>query len=144
MHIGRRNTKETIKDDNLNQQEIDDETAALSRPHILDISLHEILGKNYQPKQRHRMPPVIKPKINNLQCVAFSSLPFKELDHIDEPKMPQVLVQALAAKQQQNRSSSPNETQNQARKNMLNSRKGASPIRAFTMNRLLPAIALRK
>lgn len=144
LHIGRRNTKETIKDDNLNQQEIDDETAALSRPHILDISLHEILGKNYQPKQRHRMPPVIKPKINNLQCVAFSSLPFKELDHIDEPKMPQVLVQALAAKQQQNRSSSPNETQNQPRKTMLNSRKGVSPIRAFTMNRLLPAIALRK
>ena len=144
MHLGRSNTKETVKNDPT-QQEIDDETAAMSRPHILDISLHQILGKNYQPKQRHRMPPVIKPKINHLQCVAFSSLPFKELELIEEPQMPHVLIQALAAKQQQNnRSSSPTEAQNQARKNILNSRKGTSPIRNFTMNRLLPAIALRK
>ena len=104
---------------------------------MLDISLHNILGKNYQPKQRHRMPPTVKPKINNLQCVAFSSLPFIELEPIVEPKMPQVLTQALAARQQQQRSNSPFERKNIARKNP------GSPMRQ-TVNRLLPLLALRK
>ena len=143
LQMGRRIPTAAIKDDHLAQQEIDDETASLFKPHICDISLHDILGKNYQPKQRHRMPPVIKPKINHLQCVAFSSLPFKELELPEEPKMPQVLVQALAAKQQQNRLSSPSEAQNQARK-MPTSRKGVSLIRNFTVNRLLPVMAFKK
>ena len=138
LHLGRRFTKVAVKsgEENAND-EIDDETAELKRPQVLDISLHNILGKNYQPKQRHRMPPTVKPKINNLQCVAFSSLPFIELEPIVEPKMPQVLTQALAARQQQQRSNSPFERKNIARKNP------GSPMRQ-TVNRLLPLLALRK
>jgi len=143
LHLGRRMTKVQVKNEQFDE-EIDDETAALSRPELLDISLHEVLGKNYKPKQRHRMPPVIKPRINNLQCVAFSALPFKELEQIEEHKMPVVLVEALAARQQQNRTISPN-NEGQNRKNMTNGRKGAtSPIRQLAINRILPALALRK
>jgi len=138
IHLGRRlTTKTTSKSDEENaEEEIDDETAELSRPQVLDISLTNILGKNYKAKQRHKIPPNVKPKIKNLQCVAFSSLPFIELDPIVEPKMPQVLAQVLAARYQ-HRSISPHE------RGRFNRKNGGSPMRQ-AIKSLLPALALRK
>lgn len=144
LHLGRRATKAAVKNNSGGIAcEIDDETAALSRPHVLDISLTNILGKNYKAKQRHRMTPDIKPKVNNLQCVAFSSLPFTELEPIAEPKMPLVLTQALAARQQQQRPSSPGLNDNGIRKAGWG-KKNSSPMRHMMLNRVLPVLALRK
>ncbi|XP_066922655.1 cilia- and flagella-associated protein 337-like [Clytia hemisphaerica] len=150
LHMGRRNTKSAVKDEDVTQI-ITSETSAINRHQILDIPIHEVLGKNYKPKQRHRMPPIIKPKINNLQCVAFSSLPFKELEHIEEPKMPQVLVHAMAARQQQQQqqnnrtvASAINGDQNRKSQYSNNRKGGTSPIRHTVNNRLLPAIAMNR
>ena len=119
-----------------NEQPAFPEEPYLDPPLILDI-----LGKNYKPKQRHRMAPDIKPTINNLQCVAFSSLPFSELAVIEEAKMPTVLVQAMAARQQQARILSPGADQRRPPRRQG----GNSPgFKAFTQTRLLPAISWAK
>ena len=146
LHLGRRATRTTpVKTDDENADEIDDETAALSRPHVLNISLTNILGKNYKPKQRHRMAPNVKPQINHSQCIAFSALPFSELEPIEEPKMPAVLIQALAARQQHQRTLSPGFNEAGIRNKPGFGRKGgASPMRQITINRILPVIALRR
>ena len=55
-------------------------------------SLENVLGKFYKPKTRHRfLPPLPKLKFNQNQMIVYSSLNFKELQAIEEPKTPAVL-----------------------------------------------------
>ncbi|KAL9972869.1 hypothetical protein ACROYT_G019251 [Oculina patagonica] len=55
-------------------------------------SLESVLGKFYKPKTRHRfLPPLPKLKFNQDQMIVYSSLNFKELQMIEEPKTPAVL-----------------------------------------------------
>ena len=139
LHLGRKSVR---RSDSASRNEvggvedvIDDETVELSRPDILNISLTNILGKNYKAKQRHRLQPSIKPKIKNLQCVAFSSLPFSELEPIRETKMPSLFTISL-------------EKSNHADVNMrgrLAKKAGKrSPMRNIAHNKVLPLLAFRK
>lgn len=55
-------------------------------------SLDKVLGKFYKPKIRHRfLPPLPKLKFNQDQMIVYSSLNFRELQPIEEPKTPAVL-----------------------------------------------------
>ena len=55
-------------------------------------SLQNVLGKFYKPKTRHRfLPPLPKLKFNQDQMIVYSSLNFKDLQTIEEPKTPAVL-----------------------------------------------------
>lgn len=55
-------------------------------------SLESVLGKFYKPKTRHRfLSPLPKLKFNQDQMIVYSSLNFKELQMIEEPKTPAVL-----------------------------------------------------
>lgn len=55
-------------------------------------SLENVLGKFYKPKTRHRFfPPLPRLKFNQDQMIVYSSLNFKELQAIEEPKTPAVL-----------------------------------------------------
>ena len=56
-------------------------------------SLENVLGKFYKPKTRHRfLPPLPKLKFNQNQMIVYSSLQFKDLQPIVEPKTPVVLL----------------------------------------------------
>ena len=56
-------------------------------------SLENVLGKFYKPKTRHRfLPPLPKLKFNHNQMIVYSSLPFKDLQPIEEPKTPGILL----------------------------------------------------
>ena len=56
-------------------------------------SLENVLGKFYKPKTRHRfLPPLPKLKFNQNQMIVYSSLQFKDLQAIVEPKTPAVLL----------------------------------------------------
>ncbi len=69
----------------------------------LNIPMKDILGKNYQPKQRHKIPPSnIKQKMIQNQCVVYASLPYTNLREIKEPKMPPVLTKRLWQKSNSN------------------------------------------
>ena len=55
-------------------------------------SLKNVLGKFYKPKTRHRfLPPLPRLKFTQDQMIVYSSLNFKELQTIEEPKTPAVL-----------------------------------------------------
>lgn len=55
-------------------------------------TLENVLGKFYKPKTRHRfLPPLPKLKFNQDQMIVYSSLNFKDLQTIEEPKTPAVL-----------------------------------------------------
>lgn len=56
-------------------------------------SLDNVLGKFYKPKTRHRFfPPLPKLKFNHNQMLVYSSLQFKDLQLIEEPKTPGMLL----------------------------------------------------
>ncbi|XP_067040016.1 cilia- and flagella-associated protein 337-like [Acropora muricata] len=56
-------------------------------------SLENVLGKFYKPKTRHRFfPPLPKLKFNHNQMLVYSSLQFKDLQLIEEPKTPGMLL----------------------------------------------------
>ncbi|XP_022093005.1 WD repeat-containing protein on Y chromosome-like isoform X2 [Acanthaster planci] len=60
-----------------------------------------ILGKSYKPKTRHKMPPSLPDiKQNQNQVVVYSSLPFTDLEPVEEIKMPTTL-QEIHLRQQQ-------------------------------------------
>ncbi len=64
--------------------------------HTLHIPLKDILGKNYTPKHRHKMPPSnIKQKIIQNQCVVYAALPCSKLLAVKEQQMPPVLTKKL-------------------------------------------------
>lgn len=144
LGLGRRPTKKGSDIENETAENIiDDETVEASRPEVLDISLTNILGKNYRSKQRHKLPPCIKPKIKNLQCVAFSALPFSELERIHELKMPPVLT----AHHQPNRTSTPNQSieTGGARLRTLRTQKTGkvSPIKSVFNKKIRPLLAAK-
>ena len=59
----------------------------------IEGSLNNVLGKFYKPKTRHRfLPPLPKLKFNQDQMIVYSSLNVKELQAIEEPKTPAVLL----------------------------------------------------
>ena len=63
---------------------------------VTKIPVKEILGRNYKPKRRHKAPPShIRQRIVQTQCLAYSSLPFCELQIV--PEMP---IPAIVAKRQ--------------------------------------------
>ena len=63
------------------------------RLQTLKISTHDILGKNYKAKLRHRATPShIKPKMVQNQCVVYGSMPCTELRALKELRMPPVLL----------------------------------------------------
>ncbi|XP_070571095.1 WD repeat-containing protein on Y chromosome-like [Ptychodera flava] len=66
----------------------------------VDQGISTILGKSYKPKTRHKVPPML-PEIrqNANQLSVFSSLPFCELEPVQEPKLPAV-IQQIQARQQ--------------------------------------------
>ena len=56
----------------------------------------QILGKFYEPKVRHRMPPVLtKPRLFNNHLSVYNSLPFTELTPVEEPRAPPGLVKMM-------------------------------------------------
>ncbi|KAK3740293.1 hypothetical protein QZH41_018524, partial [Actinostola sp. cb2023] len=58
----------------------------------IDNSLKNVLGKYYKPKTRHRLlPPIQKPRFNQNQVVVYSSLPYKEMEPLEEPRLPSTL-----------------------------------------------------
>ncbi|XP_028518792.1 WD repeat-containing protein 49 [Exaiptasia diaphana] len=58
----------------------------------IDRSLKDVLGKHYKPKTRHRLlPPMQKPRFNQNQIVVYSSLPYKEMESLEEPRLPSSL-----------------------------------------------------
>lgn len=62
------------------------------RDKTITHSLENVLGKFYKPKTRHRsLPPLPRLKFNQDQMIVYSSLNFKELQAIEEPKTPAVL-----------------------------------------------------
>lgn len=71
-----------------------------SRLESLKIPLKNVLGKNYLPKKRHKAQPTeIKQKIIQNQCVAYSSLPYSELEKLPDYPMPAVLAKRHHEKQ---------------------------------------------
>ncbi|XP_033640138.1 WD repeat-containing protein on Y chromosome-like [Asterias rubens] len=60
-----------------------------------------ILGKSYKPKTRHKMPPTLPDiKQNQNQVVVYSSLPFNELEPVQEVKAPATLQEIQLRHQQ--------------------------------------------
>ena len=73
-------------------QEHTDDTELNEWNSSITSSLENVLGKFYKPKTRHRfLPPLPKLKFNQNQMIVYSSLNFKELQAIEEPKTPAVL-----------------------------------------------------
>ncbi|EDO38985.1 predicted protein [Nematostella vectensis] len=55
-------------------------------------SMRNVLGKYYQPKTRHRLlPPIQRPRFNHNQVVVYSSLPYKDLETVDDANLSFVL-----------------------------------------------------
>ncbi|XP_038078621.1 WD repeat-containing protein on Y chromosome-like isoform X2 [Patiria miniata] len=60
-----------------------------------------ILGKSYKPKTRHKMPPTLPEiKQNQNQVVVYSSLPFTDLEPVEEIKVPTTLHEIQLRQQQ--------------------------------------------
>lgn len=59
----------------------------------IEESLKNVLGKHYHPRKRHRsLPSLQKPQFNQNQVVVYSSLPYKDMDVVVEPRMPSTLA----------------------------------------------------
>jgi len=87
--LTRRGTQHSMEDstDNTDEENRWDST--------ITHSLQNILGKCYKPKTRHRfVPPLPKLKFNQDQMIVYSSLNFKELKTVEEPKTPAVLYKS--------------------------------------------------
>lgn len=53
----------------------------------------DILGKNYTPKNRHKIPPTnIKQKMVQNQCIVYASLPYSDLLAVKEQSIPPILA----------------------------------------------------
>lgn len=84
--LTRRGTQQIMEDSSDNTDLEKEWGTSISR------SLENVLGKFYKPKTRHRfLPPLPKLKFNQDQMIVYSSLNFKELQTIDEPKTPAVV-----------------------------------------------------
>ena len=70
------------------------------RLEALKIPLKDVLGKNYKPKKRHKVQPVeVKQRMVQNQCIAYSSLPYSDLEKIPECPVPAALTRRQTEKQ---------------------------------------------
>lgn len=84
--LTRRGTQHSTHDHTENIEELKELNSSVN------LSLENVLGKFYKPKTRHRLlPPLPKLKFNQDQMIVYSSLNFKDLQPIEEPKTPAVL-----------------------------------------------------
>eukprot|EP00794_Sanderia_malayensis_P007564 gene7564-8402_t len=78
----------------------------------MQVHQKDILGKNYTPKNRHKIPPAnVRQRMVQNQCVVYASLPCTRLREIKEPDVPQVvLAKRMWLKSTTNVNNNPNTT----------------------------------